>query len=130
MENEIFNLFAAFQTVFYENFTFFIVTVVMLLFDILSGMVAHIHKKDFTTSALREGLWHKFGYILILSLVIVLQVALYDPKFHLSFEFPLFDITCGFIIMMEVISIVENVGIINPTIGEFVSKYLNKKEVE
>lgn len=45
MENEIFNLFTAFQTVFYENFTFFIVTMVMLLFDILSGMAAHIHKK-------------------------------------------------------------------------------------
>lgn len=130
MENEIFNLFTAFQTVFYENFTFFIVTMVMLLFDILSGMAAHFHKKDFNTSALREGLWHKFGYIMIISLVIVLQTALYDPKFHLNFEFPLFDITCGFIIFMEVISIIENVGIINPTIGDFVTKYLNKKEVK
>lgn len=128
MENEILNLLTAFQTLFYENFTFFIVTMVMMLFDILSGIAAHIHMKDFTTSSLREGLWHKFGYILILSLVIVLQVALYDPNFHLNFEFPLFDITCGFIIFMEVISIVENVGLINPTIGEFICKYFNKGE--
>lgn len=116
------------QQFFYDNFTFCVVTFVMILFDILSGICAHIYKKDFTTSCLRAGLWHKFGYLLIMCTVAILQIAMFDPGFTVNFDFPLFEIVCGFIIFMEVASIIENVAIINPTIADFVGNYFNKNE--
>lgn len=121
------NIFEMLQTFFYDNFTFFIVTIIVIFFDIISGISAHIYKKDFTTSNLRTGLWHKFGYLLIMATVAILQIAMFDPSFTVTFEFPLFDIVCGTIIFMEVCSIVENVGIINPSIAEFIGKYFNMK---
>ena len=50
---------------------------------------------------------------------------------HLGVEIPLVIAVCGYIIIMEIISVLENIVEVNPELGKFFSKYLSKlKEVQ
>ena len=110
------------------NMTMFIVTVVFILLDILSGCIAGFFNKSFSSTALRKGLGHKIGYIFLMCAVAVLQVAMFDPNFNLDFDFPLFNVVCAFIIFMEFVSIIENASKLNPNIDQIVGKYFDKNK--
>lgn len=106
--------------------TLFIVVCLMILLDILSGILAAIFDRSFSSTVLRKGLSHKIGYIFLMLVVAIIQVALFDPNFTLHFDFPFFNIVCSFIIFMEVMSILENVCKMNPQLNEFIGKYFKQ----
>lgn len=106
-----------------DNMTFFIVVCVFILLDIISGVVASLIKGDYSSTVMRKGLAHKLAYIFIMCAVAVLQVAMFDPHFHVDFDFPLLGIVCGFIIFMELSSILENACVMNPQINELIGKF-------
>lgn len=109
-----------------DNMTMFIVTVIFIFLDILSGLVCALINKDFSSTVMRKGLGHKLGYVFIMCAVAVLQVAMFDPNFHMEFDFPMFNIVCGFIIFMECSSILENASMLNPQLNEIIGKFFNR----
>lgn len=108
------------------NMTMFIVTMVFILLDIISGCVVGFITRTFSSTALRKGLGHKLGYIFIMCAVAFLQVAMFDPNFTLDFDFPLFNVVCGFIIFMEFVSVIENASKLNPNVDKIIGKYFDK----
>lgn len=126
MENLVIDFFNMVSMFMENNITMFIVTVIFILLDIVSGCIAGFINRTFSSTELRKGLGHKIGYIFLMCAVAILQVAMFDPNFSLNFDFPLFNVVCGFIIFMEFVSIIENASKLNPNIDQIVGKYFSK----
>lgn len=115
---------------------FYIITGAFILLDFITGIIKAFKNKEFTSSVMREGLFHKFG-----SIVVIVFGALVDYAqgfMDLGVSIPLASTICIYISLMEIGSIIENVCIINPSFipsklqGYFqkLSKEVNKTEKE
>lgn len=92
----------------------FVVVGSFIVLDFGTGLCKAIKNKTFTSTVMREGLWHKCG-----SIACILFGALADYAqnfFDLGIQLPLLHSICTYIILMECGSIIENIGEINPNI--------------
>ena len=92
-----------------------IATGVMIIGDYVSGMAKAIVQKNISSQIMRAGLWHKFAYVMIVGLAAFLQIA--SQHINLGYNVPLIPLVCGFIVMIEVSSIIENLAEVNPEIA-------------
>ena len=113
----------------YQMIKVAIVTLVFILFDILTGFLKAAAKHNIDSTALRKGLLHKLSEIVAIVFAFLCEYAV--QYIHLGVEIPLVVAVCGYIIIMEIISVLENIVEVNPELGKFFSKYLSKmKEVQ
>lgn len=85
-----------------------------IVLDFVSGMIKAFKNNDFDSSIMRDGLINKMGELLILILAELAEKAL--PYFDISIGKPIFTGICTYIILMEIGSMIENVGNINQEI--------------
>ena len=93
-----------------------IVGVTMVL-DIVSGLVKAFSNKAYDSSKMREGLVHKFTELVIVALSFVLEVAC-EHIAGLPFSGVTVVLTCTYIILMEVGSILENLVAAYPELAD------------
>lgn len=109
----------------------YLITFIFIAFDFASGLIKAIYKKTFTSSVMREGLYHKAGSVLCVLLGLLTAKA--TKFFDLGVTIPIEGAICTYIVMMEICSIIENIGEINPQIvPEKIKDHfgkLNNKEV-
>lgn len=106
-----------------------IVTLVFILFDILTGFLKAAANHNIDSTALRKGLLHKLSEVVAIVFAFLCEYAV--QYIHLGVEIPLVVAVCGYIIIMEIISVLENIVEVNPELGKFFSKYLSRlKEVQ
>ena len=86
--------------------------VFFIVLDFVTGIIKAFHNGNFNSSVMREGLFHKLGEILALALVGVAQYAM--PYFNISVSLPLLTMFSGYCVLMEIGSVIENIGEINP----------------
>lgn len=91
-----------------------VVTIALVLMglDIVLGLAGAVKDKNVQSSRMREGLWHKAGSIGLIVLAYILEVAV--DHVDLGLVFPGVLAVCGYIIVMEVGSCLENLVILNP----------------
>ena len=90
----------------------YLFTLCFISLDFATGLLKSIAKKDFESSKMREGLFHKVGSIIAIVLgVLVEQAATY---IDIGVNVEVATAICGYIIIMEIGSIIENIGAINP----------------
>lgn len=92
-----------------------IITCIFIVFDILTGIAGGIKEKTLNSTALREGLWHKSGFIGLILMAYILEVA--SLYIDLGFEIPSIAVICVYIIIVECVSAIENLCILNPEIA-------------
>lgn len=97
-----------------------LVVLVFIVCDFVSGIVAALYRKEFKSSCMREGLVHKSVELAIVLLAIAVQWAL--PIVGIEIKAPIFPVAAVYIVIMELGSICENIGKINPTMGALVAK--------
>ena len=101
-----------------------IATGVMIIGDYVSGMAKAIVQHNISSQIMRNGLWHKFAYVMVVGLAAFLQIA--SQHINLGYDMPLIPLVCGFIVMIEVSSIIENLAEVNPEIyGSKLLQYFN-----
>ena len=89
-----------------------LITCIFIAFDSVSGNIAAAANHIWKSSIMRTGLYHKFGSILLVVLAYLID---YAQKFaDLGFQIPVATGVCTYIILMELGSIIENIGKINP----------------
>lgn len=82
--------------------------------DFITGLVKACKAKNYNSSTMREGLFHKCGSILCVVFGVMVD---YGQQFiDLGITVPVASAICGYIILMECGSIIENIGAINPEI--------------
>ena len=104
-----------------------VAAVTMMALDMLSGFLAAVHNREVESKKMREGLFHKASLLLVVTLAYLLEV--YSTHVEgMGFQIPLFVPACALIVLMEVVSIIENIVKLNPgladtqLIGLFVKK--------
>lgn len=105
--------------------------VCMLLFivlDLFSGIAAAYARKEVESPKLRQGLWHKMGYIFVLFCSILVEWAM-NNGMDLGFSLPLVVPICVWISLMEIVSILENASKINPDLAN-IPGFERLKQVE
>lgn len=93
-----------------------IVGVTMVL-DIVSGLVKAFSSKSYDSSKMREGLVHKFTELVIVALAFVLELAC-EHIAGLPFSGVTVVLTCTYIVLMEVGSIMENLIAAYPELAD------------
>lgn len=92
----------------------YIITGGFILLDMVTGLIKAFKEKAFTSSIMREGLFHKVGSILAVVFGVLIDVA--QGYIDLGVTIPVAFAICSYICLMESGSIIENVGKINPDI--------------
>lgn len=95
-----------------------------IVFDIVTGIIKALYKGGINSSFLRVGLFHKLSEVLA---VIGSGALEYGAKYiNIGFDIPMLESVALYICLMEFISILENLGEINPILGKLFKPYLEK----
>ncbi len=89
----------------------YIVCIVMNILDIISGLVVAIKHKNIVSSKLRDGIFKKFGFLVIYILCYI--VDKYGLLFGIALPISLSTLSCTYIFFTETISIYENAKKLN-----------------
>jgi polar amino acid transport system substrate-binding protein len=92
----------------------YVVTMGFILLDLITGLIKAFKEKNYTSSVMREGLYHKIGSVVCILFGILTDYA--QSFIDLGITIPIALTVCGYIILMEIGSIIENICIINPQI--------------
>lgn len=85
-----------------------------ILMDMITGLIKAFKKKEYSSSIMREGLFHKAASIAIIAFGALVDYA--QNFLDLGVNIPLSIAICTYITLMEIGSIIENVCEINPEI--------------
>ena len=96
------------------DFNILIITAVMIVLDIVFGFAGAVRCKDVQSSKLRDGLWHKAGFVGLIVLAYVIQYA--AAYADLGFEVPSVMAVCVYVIVTEMVSVIENLCVLNPNL--------------
>lgn len=92
----------------------YLLTGCFILFDLASGLLKAFKNQDYSSTIMREGLYHKAGSILCIVFGVMVDYA--QSLVDLGVSVPMAMTVCAYIILMEIGSIIENVCAINPEI--------------
>lgn len=98
-----------------------VITGVMIVLDVMCGFAGAVKRHDVKSCKLRDGLWHKAGFVGLIALAYVIE---YTAQFaDLGFDVPTVFAVCVYVIVTEVVSVFENLCVLNP---ELVSSPLGR----
>lgn len=113
------------------DYHLFVIVGAFIVLDVISGFAQACVNHTVDSSVMRRGLWHKAAYVLAIMLAILCEYS--AAYIDLGFALPIVAPVCGFISATELVSILENLGRINPEIAqskllEFFSMNKNRRE--
>lgn len=94
--------------------TIYVITAAFIALDFITGLIKAFASNTFTSTKMRQGLFHKVGLILCMILGILVDYA--QGYIDLGVTLPVAAAICAYICLMEITSIIENVCKINPDI--------------
>ena len=94
--------------------TIYVIAAAFIVLDMVTGLVKALKEKNYCSSVMREGLFHKFGSILCIVFAVLIDYA--QGFIDLGVTIPVTLGVCTYIVLMEVGSIIENISAINPEI--------------
>lgn len=89
---------------------------VMIVMDYATGLLKALKNHDVSSSKMREGLYHKGAYVIVMALAEIIEHA--QHAIDLGFGVPLIVPAAVYITLTETASIIENLGEINPELCE------------
>ena len=92
--------------------TIYFITFAFIVLDFATGLTKAFATKTFTSTKMREGLFHKVALILCMILGGLVDYA--QGHMDLGVAVPVAAAICVYICIMEITSIIENVCKINP----------------
>ena len=105
-------------------------SIAFMMVDVFTGVLKAIKNKELSSTRAREGIYKKASFILFIAFGYLADYAM--QYVDLGFTFPAAATICTLIILTEAISVLENLGQINPDLVKLVAPFLsalnNKKE--
>lgn len=102
-----------------------------MVIDVFTGVLKAVKNKELNSTKAREGIYKKASFILFIAFGYLADYAM--DYVNIGFNLPAAATICTLIIVTEAISVLENLGQINPDLVKLVSPFLsalNKKEGE
>lgn len=102
----------------------YVVCTVFILFDIITGLVKAGYKGEICSTQLRKGLFHKLSEALAICGSGLLD---YGAEYvGLNFDFSVLALVSCYICLMELISVIENLSEVSPTLAKLFKPLLGK----
>lgn len=106
--------------------------IAFMLIDVFTGILKAVKNKELNSTKAREGIYKKASFIIFIAFGYLAEYAM--VYVDLGFKFPAAATICTLVILTEAISVLENLGQINPELVALVAPFLsalnNKKEGE
>lgn len=102
-----------------------ILVVAFICLDIITGLLKAVYKKDLESECIRKGLIHKIGEILAVAVAFLIEYS-QTVILSINFDIPIVKGVCIYIILMEILSVLENICVISPQLRKVFSPYLKK----
>ena len=102
-----------------------------MVIDVFTGLLKAVKNKELNSTKAREGIYKKASFILFIAFGYLADYAM--DYVDMGFIFPAAATICTLIVVTEAISVLENLGHINPDLVKLVAPFLsalNKKEGE
>lgn len=107
-----------------------ILVVAFICLDIITGLLKAVYEKNLESECIRKGLIHKLGEIIAVAVAFLIEYS-QTVILSINFDIPIVKGVCIYIILMEILSVLENICVINPQLRKVFSPYLKKlKEKE
>lgn len=94
--------------------TAFIVTMILIVIDFISGVSAAAKNGELSSNEMRNGMWHKFAYVLVIGASATMEYA--TKHLDMGMSMPIFIPVCIAICLIEITSTIENCIKLNPEI--------------
>lgn len=102
----------------------YITVLVFIGFDILTGLIKALAKDGLNSTILRKGLYHKASELIAVFGAGLLE---YGAKYiSLGIDVPALFAVASYICIMELVSILENLAFLNPSLYKLFKPILNK----
>lgn len=104
-----------------------IVVLIFIILDVVTGIIKAVMKKELNSTVMRNGLFHKSAFLLAIAFAYACE---YGMLFlDLGFTMPIVAAVCIYICLTETVSILENLGEINPelTNNKFMELFASTK---
>ena len=102
----------------------YIAVAIFILFDILTGIIKALYKEGLNSTYLRRGLFHKLSEVLAVAGSGLLEYGM--SYINLGVELPVLNVVAVYVCTMELISIIENIAEVNPSLAKLFKPYLEK----
>ena len=98
-------------------------SVAFMMVDVFTGILKAVKNKELSSTRAREGIYKKASFILFIAFGYLADYAM--AYVDLGFNFPAAATICTLIILTEAISVLENLGQINPDLVKLVAPFLS-----
>lgn len=89
----------------------------MMCADVLVGFVGAVINNDISSTKMRKGLLHKVLMLILIFVCLFIEVAT-THMFKLPYDIPTCEVVCGYVVMMELASVIENIGKAYPAFAD------------
>lgn len=87
-----------------------------MVLDLITGFVQAVVNKCVDSTKMKLGLWHKCGFLLAIVFGCLCDWAM--SFVDLGFTLPIQQAVCVFIVLTEIVSVLENLGKISPELAD------------
>lgn len=106
-----------------------LIALIFILFDLISGVLKAVKNKNLDSTKMREGLINKVIELFSIVFGFICEYSL--PQIGINVDVKFGSAIATYIVIMELCSVIENLGEISPEIGKLLSKVFEKlKEKE
>ena len=92
------------------------IVIAFIVMDVVTGIAQAAKNKALDSSKMRDGLFHKIGFMFAVVLSCLCEYAM--TWLDLGFSIPMIGGVCTFICLTELVSILENIALLAPELSE------------
>ena len=82
---------------------------IMMLADVLVGFITAAINNELSSTKMRKGLLHKVLLLILIVICLVIELAI-GHTVKLPYDVPTCEVVCAYIVIMELTSVLENIG--------------------
>lgn len=86
-----------------------ILACVMMCADVLTGFIVAVINNKVSSTVMRRGLLHKVLTLILIFACLAIEIGL-SHMVALPYDIPTCEVVCGYVVVMELASVLENIG--------------------
>lgn len=90
---------------------------VMMVADVVVGFIAAVINEELSSTKMRKGLLHKALMLVLIFVCLAIEIGI-SHTVVLPYDVPTCEVVCGYIVIMEFISVLENIANGYPTLKD------------
>lgn len=97
-----------------------------IVLDIVTGVIGGAANNELNSSILKKGLWSKLAEVcaIILGLYAQAGISFFGDLLGIKVDIPIHVAVCAYVLLYELVSIMENIGKINPDLARWLYEFV------